>query len=349
MGGPSEAPLRTKRRSIAAISWSALLGIAGMGVDHRLFLSACCLVMLARLDVLVVCSGTLFGHYLGLYQRYREQHDRENYQRPSKTNKLVRLALQFRSQLFLFFGDMDECNNLNHQPVHLSGKFVGRVRRIFGDPNLKSSSCKLTLYNCVVFVFIRCQMKKLLNLSGRCLGKPLALLKMTTGQTRYLFRRLSHRVVVLPNSIIKRDNGNENDQNALRNPPEKPTDNNAIQSADSDAQIPLLSLLVVLECPIGRPYYLDDLARTIQHRHQLEESVHLWQSLARPVSEYWPELYVRCNRIRSSWSAIPNKKWAPCWTRCKASRDEGIRCFARRPSFFAAGRELPVEMSKPSG
>ena len=80
-------------------------------------------------------------------------------------------------------------------------------------------------------------MKKLLNLSGRCLGKPLALLKMTTGQTRYLFRRLSHRVVVLPNSIIKRDNGNENDQNALRNPPEKPTDNNAIQSADSDAQI----------------------------------------------------------------------------------------------------------------
>jgi len=62
---------------------------------------------------------------------------------------------------------------------------------IFGKTNIKRSPSKLIFFTTIRIVSN--QMNKLLNLSSRCLKKPLALLARINRQIGYLFRSLSHR------------------------------------------------------------------------------------------------------------------------------------------------------------
>ena len=93
------------------------------------------LILLAYGNLMDGCLGILLGHYLGRYQLSCEQQRRNDQDSPRKPNKMFRLFLQVRRQVFLFFGDVNELNHIRTEPVRLSGQILNGCRRIFGNKN----------------------------------------------------------------------------------------------------------------------------------------------------------------------------------------------------------------------
>jgi hypothetical protein len=71
--------------------------------------------------------------------------------------------------------------------------------------------------------------------------------------------------------------------------------------AGADVSLSLPALLDMLSCPKVGAAEIECLARTTDHRRELQALVSLWQSLGRPTSPLWRETRVFYNRIVDSY------------------------------------------------